>query len=112
MAAIVGPGGPSAATQFAIDGLGGGHLRCDRPLTFIDVNKVYTYLSSDIEYLHGRHLVYTIVAIMFAIVIVIGLSLLLLFEPFLNSKINFIKIKPLFDQFQGCYKDKYHCFAG
>ena len=83
-----------------------------RPLTFIDVNKVYTYLSPDIEYFHGRHLVYTIVAVMFAIVIVIGFPLLLLFEPFLNSKVNFVKIKPLLDQFQGCYKDKYRCFAG
>ena len=26
-------------------------------------------------------------------------------EPFLNSKINFAKIKPLLDQFQGCYKE-------
>ena len=85
-----------------------------RPLTFIDVNKVYTYLSPDIEYLHGRHLVYTIVAIIFAIVIAIGFPLLLLFEPFLNSnyKVNFVKIKPLLDQFQGCYKQKYRCFAG
>jgi len=42
---------------------------------------------------------------------VIGLPLLLVLEPFLNQKINFIKIKPLLDQFQGCYKDKYRGFA-
>ena len=83
-----------------------------RPLTFVDVHKVYTYLSPDIEYFHGRHSAYVTVAIMFTIVIVIGFPLLLLLEPFLNSKINFIKIKPLLDQFQGCYKDKYRCFAG
>ena len=83
-----------------------------RPLTFIDINKVYIYLSPDREYFHGRHLVYGIVAIIFAIIIVIAFPLLLLLEPFLNSKINFVKIKPLLDQFQGCYKDKYRCFAG
>ena len=83
-----------------------------RPLTFVDVDKVYTYLSPDIEYFHGRHSAYVTVAIMFTIVIVFAFPLLLLFEPFLNSKINFIKIKPLLDQFQGCYKDKYRCFAG
>ena len=83
-----------------------------RPLIFQDVDNVYTYVSPDIEYLHGRHLVYAIVAMIFTIVIVIGLPLLLALEPFLNSKINFIKIKPLLDQFQGCYKDKYRCFAG
>ena len=83
-----------------------------RPLTFVGIDKVYTYLSPDIEYFHGRHLVYAILAIIFTIVIVIGFPILLLLEPFLNSKINFVKIKPLLDQFQGCYKDKYRCFAG
>ena len=82
-----------------------------RSLTFLTVDKTYTYLSPDIEYFHGRHLVYGIIAILFTIAIVIGLPFLLLFEPFLNCKINFVKIKPLLDQFQGCYKDKYRCFA-
>ena len=82
-----------------------------RPLIFFDVDKVYTYLSPDVEYLHGRHLAYVIVAVLFTLVIVIGLPLLLALEPFLNSKINFVKIKPLLDQFQGSFKDKYHCFA-
>ena len=82
-----------------------------RILTFSDVNKIYTYLSPDIEYFHGRHLPYAIVAVLCTIVIVIGLPLLLLLEPFLNHKINFTRIKPLLDQFQGCYKDKFCCFA-
>ena len=82
-----------------------------RPLIFHDVDEVYTYVSPDIEYLHGRHLAYAIVAVLFTILIVIGLPLLLGLEPFLNSKINFVKIKPLLDQLQGCYKDKYRCFA-
>ena len=83
-----------------------------RPLIFHDVNKVYTYVSPDVEYFHGRHLVYALVAMIFTIIIVIGLPLLLALEPFLNSKINFVKVKPLLDQFQGCYKDNYRCFAG
>ena len=83
-----------------------------RPLTFVGIDEVYTYLSPNIEYLHGHHLAYAIVALILTITIVIGFPLLLLLEPFLNSKINFIKIKPLLDQFQGCYKDKYRYFAG
>ena len=83
-----------------------------RPLKFVGIDKVYTYLSPDIEYFHGHHLAYGIVALIFTITIVIGFPLLLLLEPFLNSKINFVKIKPLLDQFQGCYKDKYRYFAG
>ena len=83
-----------------------------RPLKFTDIEEIYTYLSPDIEYCHGRHLVYMIVAIISTIAFAFGLPLLLLLEPFLNSKINFIKLKPLLDQFQCCYKDKYRCFAG
>ena len=83
-----------------------------RLLTFYKIDKVYTYLSPDIEYLHDRHLAYGIVALICTVTIVLGLPLLLTLEPFLNRKINFIKIKPLLDQFQGCYKDKYRCFAG
>ena len=83
-----------------------------RPFTFVGIDKVYTYLSPDIEYFHGFHIAYAIVALIFTITIVIGFPVLLLLEPFLNSKINFIKIKPLLDQFQSCYKDKYRYFAG
>ena len=83
-----------------------------RLLKFHEIDKIYTYLSPDIEYFHGRHLSYGIVALICTITIAVGLPLLLILEPFLNHKINFAKIKPLLDQFQGCYKDKYRCFAG
>ena len=82
-----------------------------RSMTFMDINKVYTYLSPDVEYFHGRHLAYGIVAMVFIVLVVVSLPLLLLLEPFLNGKVNFIKIKPLLDQFQGGYKDKYRYFA-
>ena len=83
------------------------------PLQFRKIDAVYTYLSPDIEYFNGRHLAYGIVALLCtASIIVIGLPLLLMLEPLLNHKFNFVKIKPLLDQFQGCYKDKYRCFAG
>ena len=82
-----------------------------RPLRFTGVSKVFTHLSPDLEYFNGRHLVYGLVATACGLVIAIGLPLLLLLEPFLNHKINFTRFKPLLDQFQGCYKDKYRCFA-
>ena len=43
--------------------------------------------------------------------LVIGLPLFLLIGPFLNHKMNFTRIKPILDQFQRCYKDKYCSFA-
>ena len=82
-----------------------------RSIPFHEIDEVYTYLSPNIEYFHGRHLVYGIVALLCTVTIVIGLPLLLSLEPFMNRKFNFTKIKPLLDQFQGCYKDKYRCFA-
>ena len=80
------------------------------PLKFTDVKEWYTYSSPHTEYFQRRHAIYGVVAIICELV-VIGLSLLLLLEPVLSRKINFIKIKPLLDQLQGCYKDKYRCFA-
>ena len=82
-----------------------------RSIRFTNIDKVYSYLSPDIEYFHGRHLIYVLVAILIGLVIVIGLPLLLSLEPLINSIINFIKIKPLLDQFQGCYKDRFRYFA-
>ena len=81
------------------------------PLKFTDIKEWYAYSSPHIRYFHKRHFVYGIVALLCEIVVGIGLPLLLLLEPVLNKKINFIRIKPLLDQFQGCYKDKYRWFA-
>jgi len=82
-----------------------------RPLTFTGINNAYTYPSPDLMYFHGRHLVYSLVVTTLGLLIIIGLPVVLLLEPFLNHKVNFIRIKPFLDQFQGCYKDKYRCFA-
>ena len=74
-------------------------LQLLRPLTFNDVDEACTYSSPDIKYFTGRHLAYAIVAILCEMIIVIGLPLLLLLEPFLSQRINFVKIKPLLDEF-------------
>ena len=86
-------------------------LQLLRPLYFDDVNDAYVYSSPSIKYFTGRHIPYGIIALLSGLFIVIGLPLLLLLEPFLQYKVNFIKIKPLLDQFQECYKDQYHWFA-
>ena len=86
-------------------------LQLFRWLQYEANDNVYCYLSPHMKYLNGRHIVYFIIAVLFESVIVLGLPLLLLVEPFINSRINFIRIKPILDQFQGCYKDKYRWFA-
>ena len=82
-----------------------------RPLYFHDTDGAYVYLSPSIKYFTGRHAAYGIIACVCGLIIVIGFPLLLFLQPFLRGKVNFIKIKPLLDQFQGCYKNKYHSFA-
>ena len=86
-------------------------LQLLRALNFNDVNEVRTYASPDIKYFTGRHLVYAIVAVLCEVIIVIGLPLFLLLEPFLRQRVNLVRIKPILDQFQGCYKDKYRWFS-
>ena len=86
-------------------------LRLLLPLRFTDIKEWYTYSSPEIQYFHGWHIIYGVVAVLCELVVGICLPLLLLLEPVLSKKINFIKIKPLLDQFQGCYKDKYRWFA-
>ena len=86
-------------------------LQLLQPLKFASISETYTYLSPHIKYFHGRHAFYGSIAAVCELVIVIGLPLILLLEPFVNGKINFIKIKPLLDQFQSPYKNKYRWFA-
>ncbi|XP_065911404.1 uncharacterized protein [Dysidea avara] len=86
-------------------------LQLLRQIKFTGIDDVYCYLSPHIEYFTGRHIAYSIIAVLYELVIVAGLPLLLLIEPFINNRINFTKIKPLLDQLQGFYKDKYRWFA-
>ena len=86
-------------------------LQLLRPLQFKNVTDTYIYTSPSMKYFSGRHIPYGIIALLCGLFIVIGLPLLLLLEPFLKRKVNFIKIKPLLDQYQECYKDQYHWFA-
>ena len=84
-----------------------------RPLVFQGTHTLYAYYSPDIEYFTGRHIVYGIVAILLAIVISLGLPVFLLLQPLLRrcQWIQFIRIQHILDQFQQCYKKKYHWAA-
>ena len=89
-------------------------LQLLRYIDFTGVDGAYVYLSPSIGYFTGRHVVYFFIALLYELVIVAGLPLLLILSRWTN-KINliFVRIdmKPIFDQFQGCYKDKYRWFA-
>ena len=80
------------------------------PIKFTDVEKVYTYASPHIEYFHGHHTIYGTVSAVCTLIVVIGLPLFLLFERFINKRIA-IKVMPLLDQFQSCFKNKHRWFS-
>ena len=86
-------------------------LQLLRHVKFTNTNDLYTYLSPDVKYFTGHHIIYVIIAILFEMVIVVGLPVILLFEPYVNRWINFTRIKPMLDQFQGCYRDNCRWFA-
>ncbi|XP_065915104.1 uncharacterized protein [Dysidea avara] len=86
-------------------------LQLLKPLTFAGVDEVYVYLSPSYKYFRGRHSFYGIVATLCGLIVVIGMPLILLMQPFINPVVSFIKIMPIVDQFQSCYKDKYRYFA-
>ena len=84
-------------------------LQLLRYITFTNVDGVYTYLSPSTKYFTGRHIVYFIVALLSELLIVVGLPLLLIISRWTNTVNLFfvsIDMKPIFDQFQECYKDK------
>jgi len=58
-------------------------------------------------------IIYFIFAILFELVIGIGVPFVLLFQRYLTRyfNINFTSIKPIMDQLNGCYKEEYHWFA-
>ena len=86
-------------------------LQLLRSVYFTDVDGVFAYLSPGIKFFTGRHIAYVIMAVLFEVVVGFGFPLILLLEPFINHKIDFSRIKPLLDQFQGSYKDEYRWLA-
>ena len=86
-------------------------LQMLRPLYYHDTDDAYVYLSPSVKYFTDQHVAYGIMACICGLFIVISLPTLLFVQPFVRSKVNFIKMKPLLDQFQGSYKDQYHYFA-
>ena len=88
------------------------------------------FYAGDYLYFHNSHLKYAIPALIIGIVLILMPLILLLIYPLCYrvfallgiEETGFVKVlckvaplekmKPLFDSFQGCYKDKYRFFAG
>ncbi len=84
-------------------------------IKFQDVPGVYVKIEPTVRYFDPvQHLPYALVAIFVEVFIVIPFLFLILFAPWLARVpwINLTRIKPIIDEYQGCYRDSCRWFAG
>ena len=86
-------------------------------ITFTDVDGVYIYLSPSIGYFTGRHIGYFILALLYGLLIVLGLPFLLIAHRLPINKFKCVstllnnKLFPILEQFQGSYNKECRWFA-
>ena len=72
------------------------------------------FVDPHLRYFHKEHLPYAIVALLCEFLLVLPICFLLLFAPCLSRRVNLVKLrlKPILDEFQACYRPRYRWFAG
>ena len=72
------------------------------------------FVDPHLRYFHEEHLPYAIVALLCEFLLVLPICFLLLFAPCLSRRVNLVKLrlKPIVDEFQACYRPRYRWFAG
>ena len=59
-----------------------------------------------------QHLPYALVALLIELFLVVPFTFIMLFAPFLLRWRRMARFKPIWDEYQACYRDKYRWFAG
>ena len=95
-----------------------------------EISRRAVYFDGGLKFLHGRHLLYAIPALMFVLTIVAIPPILLLVYPLCYKVLSFLhlgesnvtkilckilpleKLKPFFDSFQSSFKDDFRYFSG
>ncbi|XP_015776413.1 PREDICTED: uncharacterized protein LOC107354443 [Acropora digitifera] len=77
--------------------------------------RVVMYAKGSILFFTGKHIAYSIVALLFILLFVIPFPLILLFRPFLTKRLrpilNLNRWNPIFDALQNCFKNQYRWCA-
>jgi len=73
---------------------------------------VYARLDPTVIYFTSYHRFLVILALLTQVVLVIPFLALLVLSPWLVRWFNLLRLKPVLDEFQACYQDRYRCFAG
>lgn len=79
--------------------------------TFEGLSGTRVFLQPDLIYFGWDHAPFAVVSILLLLIAVIPFILLLLLPPLLAHRVNFSRIKPILDEFQSCYKDRYRWFS-
>lgn len=84
------------------------------PLKYPGLKGTYVLLVPDHKYFDSTHLPYALVALAIQAFLVYPFLFLLMLSPCLIRfrTLNLTRIKPILDEFQACYHDKYRSFAG
>ena len=83
------------------------------PTLLPGVDTLRVRLQPELEYFSGIHIPFAIISLLILVALVIPFVCLLLFSPFLFTKVKFLqRIKPLLDEFQCCFKDRYRWYPG
>ena len=82
------------------------------PVKFPDRSTVYASLDPTVIYFTSYHRFLVILALLTQVVLVVPFLALLVLSPWLVRWFNLLRLKPVLDEFQACYKDRYRCFAG
>ena len=87
------------------------------PISFTHGNPptsvTFVYIQPDTTYFDPQHhLPYAIIALLVEFGLVIPFTLVMLLAPWLMRWGRMVRVKPILDEFQACYKDNYRWFAG
>ena len=72
------------------------------------------FLDPKLEYFGKEHVLYALVALFFEIFVSLPVCFFILLAPCLSKKVNMVKLKlkPILDEFQACYRPECRWFAG
>lgn len=77
-----------------------------------DIKTLRVKIEPQVVYFSGKHIPFALTAIVFQIFTVVPFIAILTFSPCLSKKFNLSRLKPMLDQFQSCYQDRYRFFPG
>ena len=75
--------------------------------------EVFVRIQPNTEYFHlTEHLPYAVVAFVIEIGLVVPFAVIVILAPWLMRWKQMVRFKPILDEYQACYRDKYRWFAG